>query len=105
VLYRRLREAGGFLLLTHLDPAVKESLIAAGWPVGPAPDPLCLRDSGQDCFVVYARDEADASRSDAAERPVANCPTHGEAAAVRERLRESGQSCVIRFVGQTGGGD
>jgi anti-anti-sigma regulatory factor len=37
---RKLRQASGCLLMSHLEPAVKESLIAAGWPVGPAPESL-----------------------------------------------------------------
>jgi hypothetical protein len=64
-------------------------------------------EESQDCFVVFVRDGSRSSAwwPDAAERPVAACPTYEEAARVREQLRRSGRSCVIRFVGPTGGGD
>jgi hypothetical protein len=52
----------------------------------------------QDCFVVFVR-------IGAVERPVAVCTSYAEAVKCREQLRQSGQGCVIRFVGQTGGGD
>jgi hypothetical protein len=55
-----------------------------------------------DCFVVYVRD---GSRSEAVERPLAACPSYQEAARVRKQVRESGGTCIIRFVGQAGGGD
>ncbi len=60
----------------------------------------------EDCFVVFVRDGSRTACSpDAVERPVAACPSYEEAVWVREALRRSGRSCVIRFVGQTGGGD
>jgi hypothetical protein len=59
-----------------------------------------MADVMQDCFVVVVRDEFDAI-----ERVVATCPSHEEAAEVRQQLRRPGMSCVIRCVGQTGGGD
>jgi anti-anti-sigma regulatory factor len=107
---RRLREAGGCLLMCGLDPDARDSLLAAGWPAGPAPDALSSRGPGwaetQDCFVVFLRDgSAPPGRPEAVERPVAVCPTAEEAAGVREEFRRSGRSCVIRFVGPTGGGD
>jgi hypothetical protein len=63
-------------------------------------------DQVQDCFVVFVRDGSGAAcRPEAVERPVAACPSYEEAVRLRGQLRQSGRSCVIRFVGQTGGGD
>jgi hypothetical protein len=60
----------------------------------------------QDCFVVYVRNgSAHAARPEAMERPVAACPSYEEAARIRDRYRQEGRTCIIRFVGQTGGGD
>jgi len=60
----------------------------------------------QDCFVVFVRDGAGASwRPGAAERAVASCHTYEEAVGVREKLRQQGKTCIIRFVGVSGGGD
>lgn len=65
-----------------------------------------MYDELQDCFVVFVRDRSGtAKRPGAVERPVAACPSYKEAVRLREQLRQSGQSCVIRFIGQTGGGD
>jgi hypothetical protein len=54
----------------------------------------------QDCFVVVVRDDFAA-----AERVVAICPSHEEAAQLRQQLRRPGRNCIIRCVSQTGGGD
>jgi hypothetical protein len=63
-------------------------------------------DRTQDAFVVYVRDErADTHRPDAAEQAVATCPSQEEAEEVRRRLRAEGKHCVVRSVGQDGGGD
>jgi hypothetical protein len=66
-----------------------------------------MSEESQDCFMVFVRagTRSAARRPDAAERPVATCPTSEDAARVREQLRQSGRSCVIRFIGPTGGGD
>jgi len=59
-----------------------------------------------DCFVVLVRDESvSAWRPQVVERPVATCSSYEEAARVRQEMRDSGRRCVIRSVGQTGGGD
>jgi hypothetical protein len=65
-----------------------------------------MEDVYQDCFVVFVRDEAGSAwRPDAVEREVATCYSYDEAARVGKRVRDSGKSCVIRCVGQAGGGD
>jgi len=106
VLDRKLREMGGRLLLRNLNRAVKELLKAESWPVDSTTESLACQDESQECFMVFVRDGTEsADRPDAAERRVAACPTYEEAVKVREQLRQSGTSCIIRFVGQPGGGD
>jgi hypothetical protein len=59
-----------------------------------------------DSYVVYALDEtAIAGRIQANEQAVATCPSHEEAARVRQELHNAGRRCVIRCVSETGGGD
>jgi hypothetical protein len=65
-----------------------------------------VEDARQDGFVVFVRDAARAQgRPRDVERVVATCPSYEEANRVRQRLRGSGKHCVIRAVGETGGGD
>jgi hypothetical protein len=65
-----------------------------------------MHDEPHDCFMVFVRaGTVSTCRPGAVERPVAACPTYEEAARLREKLRRAGWSCIIRFVGQTGGGD
>jgi hypothetical protein len=59
-------------------------------------------------FVVFLRDDsrrAARRRPQAVEQPVATCASYEEAVRVRQEYRDSGRSCVIRCVGETGGGD
>jgi anti-anti-sigma regulatory factor len=100
-LQKRLEEAGGRLLLCNLSPSIKELLQAESWssPWDEAPP-------APDGFVVFVREECGtANRPESLERPLTACPTYTDAARVREQLRQSGRNCVIRFVGETGGGD
>ena len=64
-----------------------------------------MEETRQDCFVVFVRDEARAARPADVERPVASCGSYEEADRIRQRLRGAGRHCVIRAVGETGGGD
>jgi hypothetical protein len=65
-----------------------------------------LDDEFQECFVVFVRECSGPTRwPEGVERPVAACASYEEAVRAREDLRRSGKSCIIRFVGQTGGGD
>jgi anti-anti-sigma regulatory factor len=107
-LERRLREVGGQLLLYNLNPAVKGFLQAEGWPgdvtaeSAPAGEPL----EPENCFVVFVREGPGAAEHpEMVERPVATCFSYEEAARLREELRPSGKNCIIRFIGQAGGGD
>jgi hypothetical protein len=60
-----------------------------------------------DCYVVFVRaDRAHDEWPENVERPIAVCPTYGEARrAQRAFHRYFAQETVIRFVGDTGGGD
>jgi hypothetical protein len=60
----------------------------------------------QDAFVVFALDEfKSGGHPQAIERAVATCPSHEDAARVRQEYRDSGRRCVIRCISETGGGD
>jgi hypothetical protein len=60
----------------------------------------------QDCFVVFVLDDSgSAERPESVEQAVATCASHEEAARVRQEYRDSGRRCVIRCLGETGGGD
>jgi hypothetical protein len=65
-----------------------------------------MNDDLQECFAVIVR-ERDVSvwHPEKAERRVASCPTYEEASQVREKIRQAGETCIIRCVSQTGGGD
>jgi anti-anti-sigma regulatory factor len=102
----KLQAAGGHLVLCNLTPAIKALLQPESTP----PDFPCSsiggRDESEDCFVVYVRDGLGATwRPGNMERPVAACSTYKEASRVRETIRQAGRSCVVRFIGDTGGGD
>jgi hypothetical protein len=59
-----------------------------------------------DRFVVFLRhDRSKSSRPDHAERALAVCSSYSEARRIQRQLQGSAMDCVIRFVGQAGGGD
>jgi hypothetical protein len=60
----------------------------------------------QECFVVFVRDKSGSPQQpETLERPVVACSSYDEAVKARDRLRQPGQSCIIRCVSETGGGD
>jgi hypothetical protein len=60
----------------------------------------------EDGFVVFARrDRSVAGTPESAERLIAQCPTYEEACQLRRRLNRRARECVIRYVGEVGGGD
>jgi hypothetical protein len=60
----------------------------------------------QDCYMVFVRDPSvQMDRPDAAERVIATCNSYDEAVKARDALRRPGQTCIIRCVSETGGGD
>jgi hypothetical protein len=65
-----------------------------------------IMDLYEDHFLVFLR--ADVARADAPdgnEEPVAVCQTYEEARRVKQAYQVSAQDCVIRYQGDTGGGD
>jgi len=59
-----------------------------------------------DSYVVYAlRHRRGEPVRQVEEREVVCCPTYEEAQQVRRAFAAAGCDCVIRFVGETGGGD
>jgi anti-anti-sigma regulatory factor len=103
---RKLRERGGRLFLCNLNPVLKALLQVESGPecasaVGEDRPPEL-----EDCFLVFVRDGAGSPwRPEDVERPIASCASYEEALAIREQLRQSGRRCIIRFAGETGGGN
>lgn len=61
-----------------------------------------------DRFVVFLRYDGSVwpSVEEAHEEPLASCSSYGDARRIRQALHEAAPGeCVIRFVGETGGGD
>ena len=59
-----------------------------------------------DRFVVYAlRHRRNEPVRQVVEREVVSCPTYEEAKEVRRAYAAAGCDCVIRYVGEAGGGD
>jgi hypothetical protein len=60
----------------------------------------------EDRFVVFIRaDGADPAFPEDVEQPLASCSSYEEARRVRQAHLDHSAECVIRFVGDTGGGD
>jgi hypothetical protein len=60
----------------------------------------------EDRFVVYAlRHRRGEPVRQVVEREVVSCPSYEEAQQVRRAYAAAGCECVIRFMGETGGGD
>jgi hypothetical protein len=61
-----------------------------------------------DRFLVFIRLDPNLAEtsSEAAEQPLASCPSYMEASRIRRALRGAAAGgCVIRYVGPAGGGD
>jgi hypothetical protein len=59
-----------------------------------------------DDFVVFMRSDPDCRAApDTVEWPLASCASYEEARRVRDSFSNHNGDCVIRFVGETGGGD
>jgi hypothetical protein len=60
----------------------------------------------EDDFVVFIRsDPGDNSAPDTLEWALASCSSYEEARRVRDSVSSRNGDCVIRFLGETGGGD
>ena len=65
-----------------------------------------MDEMSQDRYVVFVRDRSGSSqRPESLEQVVATCSSYDEAVEAREQHRQSGHSCIIRCVSETGGGD
>ncbi len=63
-----------------------------------------MQESNPDRFQVYVREYRQRKGSpEVEERPLAVCPTFGEARRLRRAHLRPGRECVIRFLGDTGG--
>jgi hypothetical protein len=59
-----------------------------------------------DDFVVFIRsDRGDNAAPDTVEWPLASCASYEEARRLRDSVSNHTGDCVIRFLGETGGGD
>jgi hypothetical protein len=59
-----------------------------------------------DRFLVFVRtDPVQREAPEQNEEPVAACQTYGEARRIKLALHLSAQDCVIRYHGDSGGGD
>ena len=57
-------------------------------------------------FVVYLRaPRNEGGPPEIAERALITCYTYGEARRIQRLLQKTPHECVIRFLGNTGGGD
>jgi hypothetical protein len=60
----------------------------------------------EDGFVVFIRSDREGGAApDRAEWPLATCASYEEARHIRDSVSNHSGDCVIRFVGETGGGD
>jgi hypothetical protein len=60
----------------------------------------------EDRFLVFLRtDVAQATQPESNEEPVADCASYEEARRVKSVFQSSAGECVIRYQGETGGGD
>jgi hypothetical protein len=60
----------------------------------------------EDDFVVFIRSDGGYdSAPDSVEWPLASCASYEEARRLRDSVSTRNGDCVIRFLGETGGGD
>jgi hypothetical protein len=60
----------------------------------------------EDRYVVYVRAACRYPEDpETVERPVVTCPTYEEAHRVKHAWHQRGRECVIRYLGDAGGGD
>ncbi|MCC6417659.1 MAG: hypothetical protein IT429_05365 [Gemmataceae bacterium] len=65
-----------------------------------------MRTDHEDGFLVFLRaDQAHLQHPDAAEDPVICCASYEEARQIQREYRRHARTCVIRYHGDSGGGD
>jgi hypothetical protein len=63
-------------------------------------------DGQDDRYAVYLRNAGERTESvEDAERAVATLPSYEDARRVCQWYQQTGRDCVIRFLGESGGGD
>jgi hypothetical protein len=62
---------------------------------------------GEDRFVVFIREDRRhyPSQPEVEERELTSCPTYEQARWVRQENTGPHRRCIIRYLGETGGGD
>jgi hypothetical protein len=58
-----------------------------------------------DCFVVYSHADSRVEPPGEVEHEMTACATYEEACRFRQEFERRGQLCIIRWRGETGGGD
>jgi hypothetical protein len=65
-----------------------------------------MHSTDEDSFMVILRtDPPHTAPRDEVEHVVEICPTYQEARQIRQVFHNAGHNCVIRYLGQAGGGD
>jgi hypothetical protein len=65
-----------------------------------------MEEAHEDRYVVFVRAAGrNPEDPETAERPVVSCPTYEEAHRVKTAWHQAGRECVIRYLGDVGGGD
>lgn len=60
----------------------------------------------QDCYVLFVRSETGhADVPDTVEQPLLSCSSYEEARSLHRIMRTHSRDCVIRYLGDGGGGD
>jgi hypothetical protein len=63
-------------------------------------------ESNPDLFQVYVREHRkDGEAPEEVEQPLEGCATYEEARRLRQKASRPDSDCVIRYMGDTGGGD
>src|SRR5262245_49835561 len=73
--------------------------------VGTPPRASPMATGHEDLYVIYLRCDSLTTQPESSERPVMVCASYSEARRVQRMLQRADQQCVIRFQGNTGGGD
>jgi hypothetical protein len=65
-----------------------------------------MNNGQNDCYLVFLRaDRAHTFPPEECERYLTSCSTYGDARRIQREFRYSSRECVIRYEGETGGGD
>ncbi|MCI0460298.1 MAG: hypothetical protein L0Z62_25375 [Gemmataceae bacterium] len=65
-----------------------------------------MQSDHEDGFLVFLRaDRAHRHPPDAVEQPLTCCASYEDARRIQREYRRTAQECVIRYLGESGGGD